>query len=65
MEVGSSGILMGTSEIRFGIQKVAKGNYSPYAGITNISIKVVVVYYLVMLIARYLAKRKTKDEQKQ
>ena len=47
------------------IQKVAKGNHSLYAGITNIAIEVVVVYYLVMLVARYLAKRKPKGEQKQ
>lgn len=51
------------------IQKVANGNYSLYAGITNIAIEVVVVYYLVMLVARYLARRKfknkkSKDEQK-
>jgi len=47
------------------IQKVAKGDNSLYAGIANIAIEVVVMYYLVMLIARYLAKRKAKRRAKQ
>jgi len=47
------------------IQEVAKGNYSLYAAIGNIAFEGVVTYYLVMLVARYLAKRKFKNEQKQ
>lgn len=47
------------------IQEVAKGNYSLYAAIGDIAFEGVVTYYLVMLVARYLAKRKFKNEQKQ
>ncbi len=46
-----------------GIQKVAKGNYSLYAGITNIAFEIVVVYYLVMLVERYFARRKFKKRK--